>query len=148
MHLSLSDSVLVAQDIAPQTASANVSGTVMDMQGWDGCMYEFNIGAMASGATFTASILNSANANMSVNAVVNSNVTGTVVNANLASVANTSNTNIAILDVWRPSLRYVQSLAQPAVANVTFGSVAIRYRRTGVLPPTQTAIQQVKIAAN
>jgi hypothetical protein len=140
MHLGLSQSTLVAQDIAPQIASANVAGTVFDMQGWDGIMYEFNIGAMASSATFTAIINNSANANMSGSTAVT--------NATFTSIANTANTNLAIIEVYRPSQRYIASLAEPASANVTFGSTAIRYRRTGVLPPTQVAIQQVLIDVN
>lgn len=139
MHLSLSDSVLVAQDIAPQTASANVNGTVLDMQGWDGCLYEFNLGAIASGGNFSAYVTNSANSNMSGAA--------TVANSALSNIANTSNDNIALIDVFRPSARYLQSVAVPNT-NVTFGSTAIRYRRTGILPPAQSAVQVVKVQAN
>lgn len=139
-HLSLADSVLFAQDIAPQTASANVAGTTFDMQGWDGILYEFNIGAMASGAVFNAIVNNSPNANMSGSSAV--------ANATFTNIANTSNTNIAIIDVYRPTNRYVASIAEPSTANVTFGSVAIRYRRSGVLPPTQLATQTVKVQVN
>jgi hypothetical protein len=140
-HQALSDTVLVAQDIAPQVASANVNGTTFDMQGWDGIQYEFNIGAMASSATFDARIVSSANSNMSGAA--------NIANAALTQVvASTGNTNLYLIDVWRPSDRYVRSATQPATANVTFGSVATRYRRSGILPPTQAALQQVKVAVN
>lgn len=149
MHLSLASTVLTEQDIAPQIASANVQGAVIDTQGWDGCMFEFNIGAMASGATFTAQIFNSANANMTGNTLVNSNSdAGVVTNAALSSVANGGNTNLYLIDVWRPNLRYLQDVAQPATANVTFGVTAIRYRRTGLLPPTQAALQLVQVQVN
>ena len=147
-HSSLPNSHLFIQDISPQVSSANVQCVVIDMQGWDGCTFEYNIGAMASGATFTSTIFNSANANMSGNTVVNQNVAGTVTNANLASIANTANSNLAIVDVYKPNLRYIQNLAQPATANVTFGVTAIRYRRTGVLPPTQVTQQLVAIVCN
>ena len=139
-HLSLSDSVLFAQDIADQTASANVNGTAIDMQGWTGCLFAFNIGAMGSGATFDARIVSSPNSNMSGA----TNIT----NAALTQVTNASNTNVAIIDVWNPSQRYLRSATQPATANVTFGSISVRYRRDGLLPPTQSAQQVVKVAAN
>jgi hypothetical protein len=139
MH-SLADQVLVTMDINAQTASANVNGTTIDMQGWSGVLYAFNIGAMASGATFDARIVSSANSNMSGA----TNIT----NAALVQVANTGNTNTYQIQVWRPTDRYLRSAVQPATANSTFGSVAIRYRANGILPPTQGAVQTVKVASN
>lgn len=139
-HDSLSDGVLVTLDIAAQTASANVNGTAMDMSGWDGCLYVFNLGAMASGATFDARIVQSANANMSGA----TNIT----NAALTQVTSTSNTNTVQIDVWRPTSRYIRSATQPGTANSTFSAVAIRYRASGILPPTQTAAQTVRVAVN
>jgi hypothetical protein len=139
-HLSLTDSVLVSQDIAAQIASAGVNGTALDMQGWDGCLFLFNIGAMASGATFDARVMSSANSNFSGN----SNVT----NAALVQVTNAGNTNIVGIDVYRVSDRYLKTVTTPAVANVTFSGTAIRYRRNGVNPPTQSAAAIVKVQAN
>jgi hypothetical protein len=140
MHDALSDSTLVALDIAPISSSANVNGTVMDMQGWDGIQYAFQLGTMASGATYDARIVSSANANMSGA----TNIT----NAALVQVAVTGNANIYVIDVWRPTDRYLRSATQPATAAVLHTSIATRYRRNGVLPPTQVAIQQVKVASN
>jgi len=139
-HLSLADSVLVAQDIADQIASAGVNGTVMDMQQWDGVLYIFNIGAMANGATFDARVMSSPNSNFSTNA----NIT----NAAITQLTNAANTNVVMIDVYRPTDRYLKTVSTPATANVTYGSVAIRYRRTGLLPPTQLAVQTVKVQAN
>lgn len=140
MHDALSDSTLVALDIAPVSSSANVNGTVMDMQGWDGIQYAFMLGTMASGATYDARIVSSANANMSGA----TNIT----NAALVQVAVTGNANIYVVDIWRPTDRYLRSATQPAVAATLHTSIATRYRRNGVLPPTQVAIQQVKVAVN
>ena len=137
-HLSLADNVLVIQDTAPQIASANVTGANIDMQGWDGCMFEFNIGAMASGATFTSTVYQSANANMSGS--------GPIPNATLTSVANTGNTNVYLLDVWGPTTRYVRCTAVPAVGNVAFAATATRYRRIGDLPQPQSAQQVVLVS--
>lgn len=139
-HLSLSDSVLAAQDIVPTTGTSNVNGAIFDMQGWDGIMYLFNIGAITATGTFTAIVNNSANANMAGGAAIT--------NAAVPSVNAASNTNLCILDVYRPTSRYVQSVAQPATANVSFDSVAIRYRRTGLLPPTQSALSVTKVQVN
>lgn len=140
MHDSLSDSTLPAVDILPQSASANVNGTVMDMQGWDGIQYLFALGTMASGATFDARIVSSANANMS--GATN------IANALLVQVPVTGNANIAIIDIWRPTDRYLRSATQPAVGACLIAAIATRYRRNGILPPTATAAQTVKVAVN
>jgi hypothetical protein len=110
------------------------------MQGWDGCEYVFNLGAMTSSATFDARIVSSANANMSGA----TNVT----NAALTQVTTATPNNVFIIDVWRPTDRYLRSATQPATANTQFASVARRYRRAGILPPTQAATQVVKVAVN
>lgn len=140
MHNSLSDSVLPTLDIAPISSTSNVNGTAMDMQGWDGIMYVFQIGTMASGGTYDARIVSSANANMSGA----TNIT----NAALTQVTSATPNNSFIIDVWRPTDRYVRSATQPATAAVLHTSVAIRYRRNGVLPPTASALQSVKVAVN
>ena len=139
-HAALADSVLVSLDVAAQIASAGVNGTVIDMQGWSGCMYVFNLGAMVSGATLDARVMGSANANMSVNA----NVT----NAAFTQITNASNLNVAVIDVWRPTQRYLLMVTTPATANTTYSCTAIRYGRTGNRPPTQAATQIVRVIAN
>lgn len=140
MHQSLADRVLITQDIAGTIASANTNGTAVDMQGWDGCLFVFNLGTMVNGATFDARVVSSANANMSGAA----NIT----NAAVTQLTNASNANMVAIDVWRPTLRYLRTATMPATANTTFASVAIRYRRGGILPPTQTMLQVVKVAEN
>jgi hypothetical protein len=140
-HLSITDSELRQQEIAPANLAANTNGTVIDMQGWDGVCFEFNLGVMASGVTFDAYVQNSANANFSGPT--------NIVNAALTQVANTSNTTLQELDVWRPSLRYVRVATIPG-AGVFAGVTSTRYRRTGLLPVTQAAStnQVVKVAVN
>ena len=100
-HDSLSDSALVSLDIAAQIASANVNGTAMDMQGWDGCLFVFNLGAMVASATFDARIVSSANANMSGA----TNITNAAITQVLAASGNTNSYHI---DVWRPTNRYTR----------------------------------------
>ena len=139
-HDSIADKTLISVDIPSQIASANVNGTAIDMQGWDGCAFVFNLGAMTSSATFDARVVNSANANMSGA----TNIT----NAALVQVTTANANAVAIIDVYRPTLRYLRTAVQPAAANSQFASIAIRYRRSGTLPPTAAAIQTVRVAVN
>ncbi len=140
-HAALSDSVLVQQEIAPANLAANSNTTTIDMQGWDGVEFEFAIGVMASGVTFDAYVQNSANSNFSGPT--------NIANAVLAQVANTSNATLQILDVYRPSLRYVRCSTVPG-AGVFTAVVSRRYRRNGLLPPTAATStnQTVKVAVN
>lgn len=139
-HLQLAQVALDAQDVAPTNTAASVNGAVVDMAGWAACKWTFNLGAMANGSTFAVVVQNSANANMS--GAVN------IPNAALASVANTGNTNVYLLDVWSPTYRYVQALITIAGGNVAFGSTTQRYRRIGELPQPQSAPQVVIVAEN
>lgn len=141
-HQALSDSYLHILDISSQIASANVNGLTIDTQGWDGIEYKFNLGTMAAGATFDARVVSSANANMAGN----TNIT----NAAVTQLTNASNANMVIIDVWRPTNRYVRSATMPATANSTFGCVATLYRRTGTVPVTQNTntAQVVKVQVN
>ncbi len=142
MHGALSDTVLATLDIGSQIASAGVNGNVIDMEGWSGIEYEFNLGTMAAGATFDARVVSSANANMSGNT--------NVANAAITQVANTSNVSLVLLDIWRPTDRYVKLVTTPATANTTFSVVTRQYGRTGLLPPTQASstLQVVRVQQN
>ncbi len=141
-HQALSDSYLHIPDIFAQIASVNVNGLTIDTQGWDGIEYKFIIGAMANGATFDARVVSSANSNMSGN----TNIT----NAAVTQLTNASNLNMVVIDVWRPTNRYVRSAVQAGTANSTWGCIATLYRRTGTVPVTQNAntAQVVKVAVN
>ncbi len=110
------------------------------MQGWDGCCFVFNLGAITASGTFDARIMASNTSAFTVNS--------NIANAALTQVANTSNVNAFIIDVYRPSLRYIKSVTTPATANVQLASISIRYRRSGILPPTASALQTVKVASN
>lgn len=142
MHQSLSDSVQIIPDIWPQVGSVNANGLTLDTLGWDGVMWVFQVGAMANGSTFDARVVSSANANMSGN----TNLT----NAAITQLTNASNNNTVIVDVWRPTNRYVRSATMPGTANVNFSAVAYLYRHTGTVPVTQNTnvAQVVKVAVN
>jgi hypothetical protein len=139
-HSALADQVLISTDVSSTIASAGVNGTVIDMLGWDGVEYIFNLGVMVSTATFDARIMSSANANFSGNANITS--------AALVQVTTATPNNVFIIDVYRPTDRYLKSVTTPAAANTLFGSLAVRYKRTGILPPTQSALQTVRVVSN
>lgn len=138
-HSALTDSVLVSQDIAPANLAANANGATLDMQGWDGVSYQFNLGVMASGVTFDAYVQNSANSNFSGPT--------NIANAALTQVANTGNANLYVIDVYRPNLRYVRVSTIPG-AGVFTSVTATRYKRAGTLPPTQSAAAITKVVVN
>ncbi|HYW88717.1 MAG TPA: hypothetical protein VFB50_13155 [Chloroflexota bacterium] len=142
-HESPADTNLVAFDIAPTIGTTNTNGVVVDMSGWDGCLFLFNIGPILATGTFDARIVSSANSSMTGNA--------NIANAALTQVVAAGNTNAYAIDIWRPTLRYLRSAAVPATANVAFSSLTVRYRGAGVTPVAlgATALAQlVKVAQN
>lgn len=140
LHLGLSDSTLVTSHIPPQSNPAAVAGTAVDMQGWEGVKFDINVGLITGLGALDAYVRTSANANMS--GPVN------VTNAALVQVLAATNNNVAVIEVWRPSARYIQLVLTQSVNTVVAGVTATQYRRTGILPPTQSASQYVKIAQN
>ncbi len=133
---------LIQMEIAPANLSSNTNTTTIDMQGWDGVEFTFAIGVMASGVTFDAYVQNSANSNFSGPT--------NIANAALTQVANTSNATLQILDVKKPSLRYVRCATVPG-AGVFAAVLSRRYKRNGTtLPPTQVTStnQNVSVVVN
>jgi hypothetical protein len=139
-HSGLSDSILTTQEIPPQNATTAQTGTGVNMQGWDGVRFTINLGVLTGSVVVDARVVESANANFS--GAVN------VANAAVTQIANTSPNNVAIIDVYRPTNQYVRCVVTPAVNGAFVSVQADRYKRGGVLPPTQAAIQHVKVVAN
>lgn len=140
MHSGLSDRILTTQEVPPQNATTVQSGTGVNMTGWDGVRFEIALGVFTGAAVCDARVVGSANANFS--GQVN------VANAALTQVTSASANNIFTIDVLRPTNLYVRCLVTPATNNVLIAANASRYKRSGVLPPTQSAQQSVKIVEN
>lgn len=122
-------------------AAASSNGTGVDMQGWDGVIFQAVIGTIGNGGTFDMRVLESANANFS-GAV---NISG----AALTQVPNTQPNTVYSIDVFRPTNRYVRVNATVATNNVNYGVIAHRYRHVGRAPVTlPTNAQYVVVAAN
>jgi hypothetical protein len=147
-HNSLADSVLVTQELGPATAASGAkNGTGVDMQGWDGVMFVVNTGAITGAGVLDgrAEMDDNSGFNTPTN-VSGVNATGSTLNAALTQISNAN--GVAIIDVYRPSERYVRAVLTPAVNSVLYSCVAVRYRRAGVLPPTQSATEVVRVRAN
>lgn len=122
-------------------AAGGSNGAGVDMQGWDGVVFEAILGVIGNGGTFDMRVVESANANFS-GAV---NVSG----AAITQVPNTTPNIVVAIDVFRPTNRYVRVVATAGTNNVNYGVVSHKYRRTGRSPATlPTNHQYVAVAAN
>jgi len=141
LHAGLSDSSLVTTHIPPQSMAAGaVNGTAIDMQTWEGVAFHINIGAITG--------LGALDAFVRTSLVVGMTSPTNVTNAALVQVLAANNNNVAVIEVWRPTQRFIQLVATQSVNTVVAGVTAVQYRRGGILPPTQSAVQYVKVAQN
>jgi hypothetical protein len=135
-HSGLSDQILTRQVKAP----ANVSGTAVnssgiDMQGWDGCRFVINVGVLGTNGTADASVIASPNSNMTGATLITGSALTQVVNSNTCQ----------IIDVYRPQKRYIALAASGHTNGAVLSATADQYRRTGILPPTASAEQTVRV---
>lgn len=143
MFQSILDLLGATQHIAPATASTGsygITGTAVDMQGWEGCVFLISIGAMVASGTFDAKVQSAA-----------ASAFGTahdITNAALTQLAAaTGASKLYAIDVKAQTMtaanagdRYLRIAAQgDGSHNVTYDVVAITYRRNGALPPTAPA---------
>lgn len=147
-HNSLADSVLTTLEIGPKTANTGTTnGTGVDMQGWEGVMFVVAVGAITGSGKLDgyADMDDNSGFNSATN-ITGVNATGSNVNAVLTQVANANTTHI--IDIYRPTERYVRLNLTASVNLVLHGAVAIRYRRAGILPASQSAEQLVRVRMN
>ena len=140
MHDSLSDSVLTTLHLSGRSASAVANGTAVDMQGWDGARFVISIGTYGVNSTFDGLVQTAPDSGF--NTITN------VANSNLTQIPAANANCIAIVDVFRPTARYIRFQATPAVNAIVYSVVVDQYRRNGILPPTQAAQQVVRVAQN
>jgi hypothetical protein len=141
MHLALSDQTLATQEIAPASASSGAkNGAGVDMQGWEGVAFHISIGAITGAGVADARVTEDDNSGF--------NSQTNITNAALTQIPAANANTLHIIDVYRPSQRYVRCVLTPADNTVVYAVTAVRYRRAGLLPPTQAANQTVKVAAN
>lgn len=139
-HSALADKVLVSQVIPPQSLTALVNSSAVDMSGWDGVQFVIAHGVFGAAGTLNAYVQRDDNSGF--------NSPTNVANAALTQITNAAPNGVAIIDVYRPSERYVRIAVTGQTNGVQAGVTAHRYRRNGILPPTQAAVQVVRIVEN
>lgn len=114
-----------------QAKSAVAAGTdnitdasVIDMQGYDGCLFLFSFGAITSGAVTKAVVANKA---------TNTPTLGTD-DVVIVTVADDDDDKVVVVDVKRPRFRYLRPIVDRATQNAVLNCIiAIPY--TGAKAP-------------
>lgn len=124
--MQLMKNVLIGEVNAPIAASSSIDGNsdILDMSTWDGVLFVVAITDSVDTAVATLTVeANTANSDSGMVAITNAAATAT-------SAANDDlNDQLLIVDVYRPTKRYVQAVLTSATANIAYGStIAIRYR--------------------
>lgn len=139
MHESLSDSVLTTMHITLRSLTASaVNGPAIDMSGWDAVRFTIPHGIFGTNGTLDGLVQTAPDSGF--NTVTN------VANSNLTQITNAN--GVAIIDVWRPTARYIRLQLTGQTNGVTGGAQADQYHRNGILPPTQSAVQTIRVAMN
>ncbi len=141
-HLALSDRILTSLELSGRSASTVANGTAIDMQGWDAVRFTVTLGTFGVNSTFDGLVQSAADSGMNTATTVN------IANAALTQIPAANANCIAIVEVYRPTNRYVRFQATPAVNAIVYSVIADQYRRGGILPPTQSAQQVVRVAQN
>lgn len=133
MHVSPAEHMAFSLGLSPQSiaASTAANGNIVDMSGWSGVLFVLALGAVDGTQDMKAQ------GDDAVGFGSPTDITG----AAITQVAATGDDKIYILDVWRPTERFVRAVVTNGAGAVAdFQCVlTIRYGRAGVLPPVQHA---------
>jgi len=133
----LYEHTLIAQAMPPASSSAGRNGNAIDMMGWDGCDFILEVGDIAATGTLNAKVQKD-----TVSAFSSpTDITGAAITALAASDDNKT----FVISVCEPSERYLRIVVTAAVAASISGATAIRWRRHGGLPPTQSASEIITV---
>ena len=103
---------------ALSTGQGTTAGTVLDMQNFDGVMFVACVGAITASGTVTVKVLQGAT----------TSPTGELSGAALVFTGAGDDNKVGVLDVYRPTARYLRTSIVRAVQNgVVDGVVAIQY---------------------
>jgi hypothetical protein len=133
--------VALAPALIDQSA-ANTLSAAIDMQGYDRVRFIYQLGGMVNGSSLSSFAVESNESNLG-NATNIVNVENTSQQVALTNITNAGNNNVAVLDIFRPTKRYVGVYVDAVTANITLlGVLAERFRGTGVMPPSTISEQQ------
>ena len=130
-HQSPAEFLSWSQEIAPiaSAASTATNGNGVDMQGWSGVLFVLNLGATDGTVDMKAQRDDNSGFSSATD------ITG----AAITQVTATGDNKLYMLDVWRPSERYVRAVVTTGAGATAdqLGVTAIRYRGTGRFPISQ-----------
>ena len=141
-HQSPAEIMALQQELPSQAlgASTAFNGDGSDMQGWDGIIFILNLGVTDG----TVDMKAQGDDNSAFSSATD--ITG----AAITQVSATGDNKLYVLDVYRPTERYIRAVVTTGAGAVAeeAGVVSIRYRRTGRQPVTQHAdVAEVKKVA-
>lgn len=141
-------SVALAPALVDQSA-ANTLSAAIDMQGYDRVKFIYQLGGIVNGGSLSTWAVESSESNLG-NATNITNAENTSQQVALTNVTNTYNNTVQVLDIFRPTKRYVGVYVDAVTANITLlGVVAERIRGTGTNPASlTTGWQHVKMRAS
>lgn len=143
-HQSPAESMSFSLDVPPQSiaASSAVNGNGVDMQGYEGVLFVLAVGALDG--TQDMKVQGDDNSGFSSP----TDITG----AAITQVSATGDNKLYLLDVYRPTERFVRSVVTNGAGAVADfqGVIAMRYRVAGIIPITQHADvgELVKVKVN
>jgi len=108
--LPLSDSLQIVDALDYASGSADRTGSIIDMEGREGCLFIFKFAAIAAGATTSVKVQQGAVANMSDAA----DLAGTGI-----SVADDDDDQTFVIDVVKPQERYLRGYVDKDASNAT-----------------------------
>lgn len=133
--------VVLAPALVDQSV-ANTLSAVLDMQGYDRVRFIYQLGAMVNGSSLSTWAVESNESNLG-NATNIVSAENSSVQAALVNVANGDNNTVQVLDIYKPTKRYVGVYVDAVTANITLlGVLGERFRGTGVIPATQPSAHQ------
>ncbi len=119
MQLSKNCSIVIEVTVTAGAAgSADIEGTVIDMEGFEGVMFIVMVGAVTSGAVTTIKAQQGTDATVTDAA----DLLGTSI-----TIADTDDEKVKYLDIYKPLERYVRLYTDRATQNATITAVAIKY---------------------
>lgn len=124
MQLLKNCEIIVANPPVAAASNTDDNSTIIDMQGYDGVLFIAPItDSVATGVATLKAEQNTANSDSGMAALSGATATAT------SAENDDLNDKALVLDVYRPSERYVQAVLTSGTANIAFGNViAIKYR--------------------
>lgn len=130
--------VALAPALIDQSA-ANTLSAPIDMKGYDRVRFIYQLGGITNGGALSTWAVESNESNLG-NATNMVNAENTSQQVALTNVANTANNSVQVLDIYKPTKRYVGVYVDAVTANITLlGVLAERFRGTGVAQDANAA---------